>query len=45
MKGEALLFMLFSWGLVMSLVTFCFSKLFSNQKQGTRRRHKKVKTG
>ncbi len=31
MKGDALLFMLFSWGLVICLTTYCFSKLFSSQ--------------
>jgi len=38
MKGEALLFMLFSWGLIGALCTFCFSKLFSNHSSIKKKR-------
>ena len=34
MKGDAFLFMIFSWGLVLSLCTYCFSKLFGSGKKG-----------
>ncbi|GEM_PF-2914827 len=34
MKGSALLFMLFSWNLVISLCTFCFTRLFLANKPG-----------
>ncbi|GAB6065464.1 hypothetical protein JCM9492_05560 [Aquifex pyrophilus] len=30
MKGEALLFMLFSWMLICSLSVFCFTMLFTH---------------
>ncbi len=32
MKGDALLFMLLSWGIVLTLTTYCFSKLFNNKQ-------------
>ena len=35
MKGDAFLFMISSWGLVLALTTFCFVKLFG---AGRRRR-------
>jgi hypothetical protein len=40
MKGDALLFMLFSWGLVLGLCTFCFKKLFSARKHKEPRQEK-----
>ncbi len=43
MKGDALLFMLFSWGIVLSLTTYCFSKLFNSSKaKGETRRGSKA---
>jgi len=33
MKGSALLFMLFSWNLITSLCTFCFTRLFLAEKK------------
>ncbi len=38
MKGSALLFMLFSWTLVTSLCTFCFTRLF--MAPTTKKKHK-----
>ncbi len=38
MKGDALLFMLLSWGIVLTLTTYCFSKLFNNRpRPGSKR--------
>ncbi len=31
MKGEALIFMLFSWMLICSISTFCFTMLLTSQ--------------
>ncbi len=47
MKGDALLFMLFSWGCVISLTTYCFSKLFSsdNRRKGRRKKTKGTPPG
>ncbi len=46
MKGDALLFMLFSWGLVISLTTYCFSKLFTVQtRKGPKSKKTKAKVG
>ncbi len=44
MKGTALLFMLFSWGLVLSLSTYCFSKLFAAEAKVKKKKRSK-KTG
>ncbi|MEF3168583.1 MAG: hypothetical protein K6360_04500 [Deltaproteobacteria bacterium] len=33
MNGSALLFMAFSWGLILSLTTFCFTRLFSAERR------------
>ncbi len=41
MKGTALLFMLFSWGLVLSLSTYCFSKLFTVEARVKKRKQAK----
>ncbi len=41
MKGDALLFMLLSWGIVLSLTTYCFSKLFNTAKPGRGRQRGK----
>ena len=41
MKGSALLFMLISWNIVISLCTFCFTRIFmvsDSDKKGTRKR-------
>ena len=43
MKGSALLFMLFSWGLVLSLSTYCFSKLFAAETQCKSKKRKRTK--
>jgi len=37
MKGEALLFMLFSWMLICSLSVFCFTMLFTHGEKRQRR--------
>ncbi len=41
MRGDALLFMFFSWGLVITLSTYCFSKLFSNHAKCEKEKGKK----
>ncbi len=41
MKGSALLFMLFSWNLVFSLCTFCFTRLFLTERTNKKRRRTK----
>jgi hypothetical protein len=41
MKGSALLFMLFSWTVVTSLCTFCFTRLFIAPKSPNEQRRKK----
>ena len=43
MKGSALLFMLFSWNLISSLCTFCFTRLFLAERKGRRARKKTEK--
>ncbi|WP_165438794.1 hypothetical protein [Aquifex aeolicus] len=38
MKGEALIFMLFSWLLICSLSTFCFTMLLTHQEKPSEKR-------
>ena len=42
MKGEALIFMLFSWMLICSLSTFCFTMLMAKEEKTPEMKEKKT---